>query len=108
MTPLEFLTLLWREKPEHLYVLIWTWPDRRSADRGPDLGSRHDPKRAYERALNSGELEVFDFILAEALHMTIEEMRNRMSNQEWVQWAAFYSWRDRQRELAMRMATSGR
>ena len=51
---------------------------------------------------------MFDFILAEALHMTIEEMRNRMSNQEWVQWAAFYSWRDRQRELAMRMATSGR
>ena len=51
-----------------------------------------------------GTLEPFDFVLAEALHMTTEELRDRMSNQEYVQWAAFYSWRDKQREMAMRMA----
>ena len=30
MTPLEFLKLLWQFKPEELYVLIWTLPDKRS------------------------------------------------------------------------------
>jgi hypothetical protein len=51
-----------------------------------------------------GTLEPFDFVLAEALHMTTEELRDRMSNQEYVQWAAFYTWRQKQRDQAARMA----
>jgi hypothetical protein len=30
MTPLDFLSLLWQFKPEELYVLLWTLPDKRS------------------------------------------------------------------------------
>ena len=30
MTPRHFLNLLWQFKPEDLYVLIWTYPDKRS------------------------------------------------------------------------------
>jgi hypothetical protein len=30
MTPLDFLNLLWQFKPEQLYVLLWTHPDKRS------------------------------------------------------------------------------
>jgi hypothetical protein len=30
MTALEFLDQLWREKPEDQFILIWTWPDKRS------------------------------------------------------------------------------
>ena len=30
MTPHEFLHLLWGAKPEDHYVLLWTWPDKRS------------------------------------------------------------------------------
>jgi putative DNA primase/helicase len=30
MTPLNFLNLLWEFKPEELYVLLWTLPDKRS------------------------------------------------------------------------------
>ena len=28
MTPLDFLNLLWQSKPEEVYVLIWTLPDK--------------------------------------------------------------------------------
>ncbi len=30
MTPLDFLSQLWQFKPEELYVLLWTLPDKRS------------------------------------------------------------------------------
>ena len=30
MTPLEFLAALWRNKPEEMYILIWTGRDKRS------------------------------------------------------------------------------
>jgi hypothetical protein len=30
LTPLQFLNLLWQFKPEELYVLLWTLPDKRS------------------------------------------------------------------------------
>ena len=30
MTPFDFLFLLWQFKPEELYVLLWTYPDRQS------------------------------------------------------------------------------
>ena len=48
----------------------------------------------------TGALDPFEFVLAEALGMTVDELRDRMSNQEFTQWAAFYRWRAAQRELA--------
>ena len=30
MTPHDFLDRLWKYKPEEMYVLLWTWPDKRS------------------------------------------------------------------------------
>jgi hypothetical protein len=30
MTPREFFNLLWQYKPEEMYILLWTWPDKRS------------------------------------------------------------------------------
>ena len=30
MTPLDFLNLLWQSKPEELYLLMWTHPDKQS------------------------------------------------------------------------------
>jgi hypothetical protein len=46
------------------------------------------------------EIETFDFALAEGLHMTIEEMHNRLSNREYLAWRAFYNYREGQRQLA--------
>ena len=46
-----------------------------------------------------GRLDPFDFTLAEQLHMTVADMRERMSNQEYLQWRAFYVWRNAQQEL---------
>lgn len=36
--------------------------------------------------------------------MTIEEMRERISNQEYHQWRAFFSWRDAMQKLEMEKA----
>ena len=47
-----------------------------------------------------GELDPFDFMLAEALGMTVDEMTARMPNIEYLRWQAFYRWRAAQRELA--------
>lgn len=40
-----------------------------------------------------GTLDSFDFILAESLHMTVQQIHNDMSNLEYVQWRAFYNYR---------------
>ncbi|OFW07675.1 MAG: hypothetical protein A3G20_01710 [Acidobacteria bacterium RIFCSPLOWO2_12_FULL_59_11] len=50
MTSAEFLNLLWRDKPENLYILIWTLADKRSrwfqdvlaAGNAVELASRSD------------------------------------------------------------------
>lgn len=46
-----------------------------------------------------GELDPFDFMLAEALHMTVEDIWTRMSNQEYLRWRAFYTWRNAMAEF---------
>jgi hypothetical protein len=46
-----------------------------------------------------GELDVFDFILAETLGKTLEEVGS-MSNNEYLRWKAFYVYRKAQQELA--------
>lgn len=44
-------------------------------------------------------MEVFPFILAEALGKTLEEI-GQMTNHEYIRWAAFYAYRRAQQELA--------
>ncbi len=51
-----------------------------------------------------GELDPFDFLLAEALGMTVAEIRDRMSNAEYIEWRAFYTYRAAMRELANKEA----
>ena len=58
-----------------------------------------DPQKVYERAFMEGELDPFDFMLAEQLGMTVAQMRETLSNQEYLQWRAFYVWRNAQQEL---------
>ena len=43
-------------------------------------------------------MDPFDFILAEALGMTVAAMR-AMGNDEYLAWRAFYTWRKAMREL---------
>lgn len=42
----------------------------------------------------------FEFYLAQKLSMTVGELRERMSNAEFVQWVAYYSKRAQAQELA--------
>ena len=51
-----------------------------------------------------GERDPFDYMLAETLGMTVEEMHRRMSNAEHLQWRALYTYRAAQRELAAETA----
>lgn len=52
----------------------------------------------------TGLLDPFDYVLAEALGMTVEDMQTRMSNDEFLRWKAFYRYRQEMRELAMKEA----
>lgn len=61
-----------------------------------------------ERAFVEGELDPFDYDLAERLHMTVERMRNEMSNKEYLEWRALANYRAAQREVEDRMAEQQR
>lgn len=54
---------------------------------------------AFERALMEGDLDVFDFQLAENLHMSLEQVGN-LSNREHIAWRAFYVYRAAMRDMA--------
>lgn len=56
------------------------------------------PQQVFERAIVEGELDPFDFVLAESLKMTLDQMR-QMPNNEYLQWRAFFVWRAAQLEL---------
>jgi hypothetical protein len=45
-----------------------------------------------------GEIDVFDFILAEKLGMTLAQV-GEMSNNEYLRWKAFYVYRRAMQEL---------
>lgn len=51
-------------------------------------------RKAYEKALALKEADPFPFFLAEKLGMTVADLRARMSYDEYVQWRAFWSWRN--------------
>ena len=53
----------------------------------------------FERALMEGEMDTFDFVLAETLGMTLAQV-GEMSNNEYLRWKAWYVYRAAQQELA--------
>lgn len=61
----------------------------------------------YERAFMEGSLDAFDFLLAERLGMTVGELRDRMSNDEYLQWRAYIKWRNAMQELELKSAQAG-
>ena len=52
----------------------------------------------FERALMEGELDPFDFVLAEKLGMTLAQIE-AMSNHEYLRWRAFYTYRAAMAEM---------
>lgn len=48
----------------------------------------------------TGDLDPFDFQLAENLGMTVARLRDEIPNSELLAWQAFYEWRAAQREVA--------
>jgi hypothetical protein len=52
-----------------------------------------------------GEADSFDYVLAEQLHMTVEDMQQRVSNQEYVKWQAFHTYRNAMMDYEMNKAT---
>lgn len=56
----------------------------------------------YERAFMEEELDPFDFLLAESIGMGVQQMRDTLSNQEYIQWRAFHVWRNAQRDLELK------
>lgn len=48
-----------------------------------------------------GDLDAFDFTLAEKLRMTVEQMRTTISNAEYLQWRAFYTYRAAMQKLEL-------
>lgn len=53
----------------------------------------------FERALMEGEMDAFDFILAEKLGMTLAEIGG-MSNHEYTRWRAFHVYRKSMMDMA--------
>lgn len=53
----------------------------------------------FERALMEGELDPFDFMLAEGLGITLAQI-GEMSNNEYTRWRAFYTYRAAMQEMA--------
>lgn len=58
-------------------------------------------QQTFERALMEGEMDAFEFVLAERLGMTLADI-GRMSNHEFLRWRAFYTYRAAMREMKQR------
>jgi hypothetical protein len=59
------------------------------------------PKAAYEAFEDDPELE-FEFFLAKKLHMTVGQLREDMSQDEFVRWAVYFGREAQRRELAQK------
>lgn len=55
-----------------------------------------------------GELDPFDYVLAERLHCTVEELTARVSNLEYHRWRAFFAYRKAMEELELERAARGK
>lgn len=49
----------------------------------------------------------FDYWLAETLHRTVEEVRQTISNAEYLEWRAYLVWRNAQQDLEVKAAKNG-
>lgn len=56
------------------------------------------PKAAYLEFEADGELEM-EFVVAEALGLTVARLRAEMSNDEFVRWSVFLARRAQRRQL---------
>ena len=52
----------------------------------------------FERALMEGDLDPFDFMLAEKLGLTLAQV-GAMSNHEYLRWRAFHVYRNAMAEM---------
>lgn len=66
---------------------------------GGAIGKRLTLQQLFERGLMEGDLDAFDFMLAESLHITLAEV-GAMSNNEYVRWRAWTVYKTAQLELA--------
>jgi hypothetical protein len=60
------------------------------------------PPKAF---LEGGEL-AHEFYVAHQLKMTVRELRERMSNYEFVQWTRYFAWVRQSEELASKAAAA--
>lgn len=63
-------------------------------------------KAAYEGFEESPELE-FEFFLADRLGRTVDELRQSISQDEFVRWMVYHGRKAQQRELAMMRGGAG-
>ena len=56
-------------------------------------------QQTFERALVEGDLDPFDFLLAERLHLTLAQV-GAMSNNEYLRWRAWHVYRAAMDEVA--------
>lgn len=54
----------------------------------------------------TGERDTFEFSLAAKLGKTIHELRESLTEAEYLQWAAYYTWRNAMDEFEMKKAIS--
>ena len=62
----------------------------------------------YLEMEHSPTLEFEHFLCSKLGGMTVEEMRERMSNEEFVRWSVYYGRKAQREELAMKSAKRGR
>jgi hypothetical protein len=55
-------------------------------------------QQTFERALMEGELDTFPFVLAETLHLTLEQV-DAMTNNEYLRWRAWHVYRQAMAEM---------
>jgi hypothetical protein len=61
------------------------------------------PKAAYKRFDANPDVE-FEFYLADKLSRTVAELRESVSNEEFVEWSVYYGRKAQRQELAAKMA----
>ncbi len=66
------------------------------------------PKVMYLEMEQDPTLEFEHFLCSKLGGMTVEEMRERMSNQEFVRWSIYYGRKSQREELAMKQAKGRR
>jgi len=67
------------------------------------VSGRVPTKAIYLEMESNPDLE-FDHFLAEKLHMTVDELRTRMSADEYARWIVYYQRKGQRQDLALKAA----